>query len=111
MSSPAAGQPPPGTPTLRYSTFQVAMPASVERVAHVAGVDQVVGRLPVAAVEHDRERRARAAGETQVAELERLGAVGEALVRRRRRRVGEDVLAVAAHDATFQARITGCSRS
>ena len=88
-------------------------PGVAERLAEVAGVDQVVGRLPVAAMEHERERERPFAGRNaQVAELERLGSVCNAHVRRGRRRVGEDLRAVS-HQATgaFQTRITGSSRS
>src|SRR5207237_2445922 len=53
-----------------------------KRDAHVACVDQVVGRLPPAAVNDDRERpEAVDAGQAQVAEMLRLGAVGGARVR------------------------------
>jgi hypothetical protein len=48
-------------------------PGVAERFAEVAGVDQVVGRLPVAAVQDEREReRALAWRDAEIAELERL---------------------------------------
>jgi hypothetical protein len=64
-----------------------------ERDAEVAGVDQAVDRVPVAAVEDDRERRRLAGGDSEIPELERLGPVGEPRVGRGRSAVGEDVLA------------------
>ena len=58
------------------------MPGVAERFAEVAGVDQVVGRLPVAAVQHERERERAVAGrDAEVAELQRLGPVGDPRVR------------------------------
>jgi hypothetical protein len=62
----------------------------------VTGVDQVVDRLPVAAVQHDRERQQPVGGrQAQVSELLRLGPVGDPLVGGRGGRVGENLLAAA----------------
>ena len=70
-------------------------PGAAECLAEVTEVDQVVGRLPVAAVQHERERERPVAGrDAKVAELERLRPVGDPRVRRPRRRVGENVGAV-----------------
>jgi hypothetical protein len=80
-------------------------PARGEVDAEVSRVDQVPVRLPVAAVDDDEEgERTAARGQAQVAELQRLRAVDEPRVRRRRRRVGEDVVAVPGHRAILVAR-------
>ena len=56
---------------------------------------EVVDRLPVPAMDDDRDRmRALARRQAEVAELERLGAVCDAEVGLPRRGVGEDVGAV-----------------
>jgi len=70
-------------------------PARGEIDAEVAGVGEVRIRLPVAAVDDDEERERRVVRrQPQIAELQRLRAVDEPRVRGRRRRVGEDVVAV-----------------
>ena len=59
-------------------------PGGAQRLAEVAEVDQVVGRLPVAAVQHEREReRPLAVRDAKVAELQRLRPVDDPRVRRR----------------------------
>jgi len=66
----------------------------------MAGVDQVVRRLPGTAVHDDRERQQPVeGGQAQVAELLRLGAIGESRVGSGRRWVEEDVGAVSRHGA------------
>jgi hypothetical protein len=71
-------------------------PGGRERLAHVAGVDQVVDRLPVAAVKYDGEGQEPVVvrWQPQVSELFRLGPVGDPLVGGGRRRIAEDFLAV-----------------
>jgi hypothetical protein len=67
-------------------------PVGGEVSTEVAGMDQVVDRLPVTAVDHHDERvRAAAGRQPQIAELQRLRPVDEPHVRGRRRGLGQDV--------------------
>ena len=67
-------------------------PVSRKVGAQMAGVRQVVDRLPIATMDIDDQRKpALTSREPQVAELERLDAVGDARVRRLGRRLPEDL--------------------